>query len=191
MSEQLQLNLADEINSTYAESVQLGEIAQSHINTALEKVLECGRLLQQQKDSLKHGGWIEWLRANCPEIHVRTAQRYMKLAANTTHVSFLEDESTIRKAYIAAGILPEPEKAEPQEPTPETPIITFVRPLDRFRLWYNRRTQETPLTEWTPQMKRILCNELRWFAQRYFEMGGEIADLMPDTDTENFDEYEE
>lgn len=189
MSEQLQLNLADQINRSYAESVTLADIAQTHINAALEKVIECGQLLKQQKDSLKHGGWIEWLRANCPDIHERTAQRYMKLA-NTTHVSFLQDASTVRQAYIAAGIMPEPEKPQPKEITPETPTITFVRPLDRFRLWYNRRTMETPLPEWTPQMKRILRNELRWFAQRYFEMGGNLTELVeehqaePDADIE-------
>lgn len=189
MSEQLQLNLADQISRTYEESVRFAKDAQTQMNQAVALAIECGNLLQQQKDSLKHGGWLDWLREHCPEVSKRTAQRYMKLA-KTSRVSHLEDANSIRQAYIATGIMPEPEKPQPKEITPETPTITFVRPLDRFRLWYNRRTMETPLPEWTPQMKRILRNELRWFAQRYFEMGGNLTELVeehqaePDADIE-------
>jgi len=205
MTEQLQLNLANAINHSYAESVRVAKDAETQMNKAVALVVECGNLLLQQKESLKHGGWLDWLEQNCPEVNKRTASRYMALAKktqcvlfenkthsvsdlentsnvsneNTTHgVSLLKDASSIRQAYIATGILPEPPKRElVKEETPETPTVTFIRPLDRFRCWYNRRTEELPLKQWTPQMKRIMRNELRWFALRYFETGGSLDDL--------------
>src|SRR5262249_7175396 len=41
--------------------------------------IAAGDLLLKAKAQLKHGGWLDWLKANC-EISERTVQAYMRLA---------------------------------------------------------------------------------------------------------------
>jgi hypothetical protein len=41
--------------------------------------IEAGRLLSQARDTVPHGGWDAWIKANCT-MSPRTAQLYMKLA---------------------------------------------------------------------------------------------------------------
>ena len=42
--------------------------------------LSGGRLLLEQKNALKHGQWLPWLRDRCSEIPERSAQRYLFVA---------------------------------------------------------------------------------------------------------------
>ena len=47
----------------------------------LERAIEAGEALNQAKEKLPHGQWLPWLEKNCL-LSERTAQVYMKLAAN-------------------------------------------------------------------------------------------------------------
>jgi Protein of unknown function (DUF3102) len=53
----------------------------------IQRALACGELLNEAKaKKTKHGEWLPWLRANCPDISERTAQVYMKLARHKAQV---------------------------------------------------------------------------------------------------------
>jgi ribosomal protein L12E/L44/L45/RPP1/RPP2 len=66
----------------------------------VRKAIEVGGWLKQAKDSpeMKHGQWLPWLKANCPEISERTAQRYMELAGNKEP---LEEAMKLKSAAMA------------------------------------------------------------------------------------------
>ena len=66
----------------------------------VRKAIEVGGWLKQAKDSpeMKHGQWLPWLKANCPEISERTAQRYMELADNKEP---LEEALKLKSAAMA------------------------------------------------------------------------------------------
>ena len=49
---------------------------------ALEHALDAGATLHEVKTGLPHGEWLPWLKANCPGISERSAQRYIRLAMN-------------------------------------------------------------------------------------------------------------
>lgn len=174
-------NLAAEINRAYRESLELADHARGRAAEAVERALECGRLMLRQKEELQQikgkprPGWLEWLSQNCPEIEERTAQRYMSLAKKATHVSgYLEDCSTMRQAYLATGLLKEPPK-EKAPPGPETPWVKYCRPLDAFRLWYHRRIKQSPMERWGENAVRLLNRELQWFANLHAETGRILA----------------
>ena len=57
-------------------------------------------------------------------------------------------------------------------PDPNKPWVRFTRFLRGFRLWYNKRIDENPLDKWEEDSRRILKNELRWFADLYEEEPG-------------------
>lgn len=160
------LNLAPQILESYRAANALAEQAKSYVSDAVLKAVECGRLLNQQKAALARGGWLAWLDANVPEISDRTARRYMALATRTNDTD-LTDIATLRQAYLATGIIPEAPEKEEETPNPNKPWVKFIRPLDAFRLWYNRRVEKGNIDTWPEDSRRILKNELRWFVNLY------------------------
>ena len=90
----------------------------------VRKAIEVGEWLKQAKDSpeMKHGQWLPWLKASCPDISERTAQRYMELADKKEK---LEEVMKLKSATMAdltlAGAVellkpPPPEAQEETEP---------------------------------------------------------------------------
>lgn len=94
--------------------------------------IETGKLLIEQQKVVPKGDWLLWLGANCPEIGERTAQKYMKLA-NANHDSDTTlDLQTVRQAYLAAGIISEPEKVSSGPRAPDCLWTPLRKAID----WY-------------------------------------------------------
>ena len=178
MSDEIQINLAVQIRDAYREANQLADQAKGFASQAVAKAIECGQLLLQQKASLGHGSWLDWIKLNLPEISHDKAQRYMRLAkaasqlpenhdGNNAHVRYLEDAASVRQAYIAVGILPMPPKPGDEPPDPNKPWVEFLRWLDGFRLWFQKRMDADPIETWPENSRRVLKNELKWFAELY------------------------
>ena len=78
-----------------AQIVRAHQEAQQASETSIEKAIEAGEALIEAKEQVKHGEWLPWLKANCPDMSQRTVQRYMRIAKNkdtlakTTRVSDL------------------------------------------------------------------------------------------------------
>ena len=181
MSEAIEVNLAGKIRAVHAEAQVSAEQAKTYASHAVAKAVECGQLLLQQKEALGHGKWLDWQANNLPEISHDTVSRYMRVAkaatkvlpaaqgvddSNFASVRNLEDTPTLKQAYMALGLLPAPEK-KPEVVDPNKPWVKFTRHLDGFRLWFNKRMDEAPLSTWPEDSRRILKNELRWFVQLY------------------------
>lgn len=165
------IDLSAAINVAFEEAHGIAADATERAKQAIAKAIECGGLLLRQKASLPHGAWLPWLAAHCPQISARTARRYMRLA-DRTHVADLDDAKSLRQAYLATGVLPDAPRV--RTPSATTPTIFFVRGLDHFRRWFNRRTEELPLEKWSPEARRVLRNELAWF-QKLHDQLAEIS----------------
>lgn len=161
------VDLSAEINAAFHEARTTAAAATTNARHAVTRALECGRLLNLQKQTLPHGEWQPWLATHCPDISVVTARRYMRLAKRS-HDHSLENAAGLRQAYLATGVLPE----SPRERTRNAhePTVSFVRGLDQFRRWYHQRTDELPLDRWTPEARRLLRNELAWFKKLYDQL---------------------
>src|SRR5262249_114414 len=62
-------------------------------------LIEAGQRLTAKKNGLKHGEWLPWLEANNDVLEfdsVQTAQRLMRLAANTSSTTHLDEDSALR-----------------------------------------------------------------------------------------------
>src|SRR5215831_7737983 len=77
-------DLATRINAAH-------EAVMTAAQAVVLRAFEAGELLAQQKAQLDHGQWLPWLAQNCPAIHPRMAQRYMRLAE---HRATLESKTT-------------------------------------------------------------------------------------------------
>jgi len=182
-----EITIASKINDLHLQAESLASSAKVNASQAIAVAVECGRLLCEQKKRVAHGGWLDWLSANCPDISERTAQKYMRLTRKLLElsdsnandgadletagkVSSLLDGSpkTLRQAYIAAGVIPEPAKKEITD-KPE-PTITFTRHIDALVLWYRKRTETDPIEDWEPNVRALLVNELRPWVKIYNEL---------------------
>jgi phage N-6-adenine-methyltransferase len=74
-------------------------LARESRDSAVEHAWRAGQALLRAKSQLSHGQWLPWLAANF-EGTVRTAQRYVRIAAKTTRVSHLDTKSQ-RQALAA------------------------------------------------------------------------------------------
>ena len=73
------------------------QAAERTARTALDHARAAGDKLLQAKAQFDHGQWLPWLSANCPDIAVRTAQAYMRLAGNW---------GTLQAKYATVAYLP-------------------------------------------------------------------------------------
>jgi hypothetical protein len=189
MTEQLQINLSEQIRAAHAEAAAIADEAKGFASRAVSKALECGRLLLQQKAALGHGSWLEWVNENLSDISYETLARYMRVAkaalpqpatqagSNLSPVTILENAQTLKQAYVALGILPQPEDKSNQAPDPNKPWVHFTRFIRGFRLWFAKRTDERPIDDWDEDMLRVLGNELQWFVNLHNEIQQRRAEI--------------
>ena len=84
-------------------------------NETLCEVLLQGQDLLKVKASLPHGSWLTWLRAHCPKLSERRAQRYMALAAKAPGTAALSEADSLRHALALCDMEGEREQAEPRQ----------------------------------------------------------------------------
>lgn len=167
-TDSLALNLAPEINAAFSEASTTAAAATLNARQAVTRALECGRLLNLQKDALHHGVWQDWLAQNCPAISAPTARRYMKLAKHAPD-TVLDDAAGLRQAYMATGVLLDSPRRR-REPDANTPTVEYVRGLDLFRRWFHKRIENEPIHKWSPAARRVLRNDLAWFKQLHDDL---------------------
>lgn len=71
-------------------------------------VAQVGAFLVAAKNKCEHGEWLDWLEVNCPEITVKTVQRYMALYEKGKSKTTLLSHLTPVQAYRHLGIVKDP-----------------------------------------------------------------------------------
>lgn len=118
--------LADDINNEYKAACAIAREAESSGVAAIKAAVRAGSYIRKAKGICK-GTFAKWLSDNCPDISESTAQRWMRLSTNASHVT---DAKTLRQAYIAIGIIKEPAKA--LKPMGTAPVDIFGQLCERL-----------------------------------------------------------
>lgn len=163
MSATATASAAEEINRLHAVVLQLTAKSRQALSGALAAAWRAGQLLVAEKKRVRRamgGAWILWLKSN---FHgsVRTAQRYMLLAAGIEDPAFLRGLS-IRQAYLRLGIATEPKsRAEsPAVPLLPEPIRLASRLLQALRADSGDSAHPEKLPIYRDDL-RVLYDELR------------------------------
>lgn len=106
ITEQDDRELAAEILEAYRAADELASQSCSLAKRALQMARRCGAMLNAKKQSLPRGRWLAWLSCYLPEISQRTVYRWTALASKESPV--LEEAQSLKQAYIAVGMLPDP-----------------------------------------------------------------------------------
>jgi len=123
------LKLCNMIQRYAKQAAEHSGIAVRASASALVYAWACGKLLNAAKEKLGRTGFGPWRDANLvPSVmSERTSQRYMQLANLHSDVRvLLEWNPGLRQAYIACGILPEPERADGEEDEESAPKTRAV-----------------------------------------------------------------
>jgi hypothetical protein len=129
MKAEIEVSIIESIKQTYSEAQLLAASASEKGREAILKARECGQHLISAKEAVGHGGWLTWL-ANPNHgwnLTAETARKWMQLAE--VPIEQLEQALSLRQAYIAAGILPEPHRWEKQSSSLPGPVkwMSLVR----------------------------------------------------------------
>lgn len=107
---------------------------------AVKLAFSQGQDLIMAKNKVGHGDWMLWVSANFPKT-IRTANRYMLLASNWTHVSNPEcDLQYVTQGYRAIGVIPSADPEVHQLPSLNIPPI--FQKLISVSDWLTRSTDE-------------------------------------------------
>lgn len=139
-------SVVEQINHLHAVAIRMAVDSRNALRLALSAAWQAGRLLSAEKRRVRkqmgHGAWVAWLEANF-DGSVRTAQRYMCLAATVTDTAALRGLS-LRQAYFRLGIATEPKarrEAVPVPPLPE-PVRLAGRLIEALRAEPSPRCRE-------------------------------------------------
>lgn len=141
-------DLARQANEAHRNAVKAG---QSMISYAMES----GSYLLAAKEQCAHGEWLPWLAENF-EGSQPQAFRYMKVAANYSHVNSLPPETSLRGALAAIAEAKAPEvtaevvRDDPPEPEPEildAEVVEAESEEDRYRRHYLKASTEAFVIE--------------------------------------------
>jgi|SRR5215217_6542854 chromosome segregation ATPase len=111
VSGELELTAIEQINAEH-------HACEAAVRSSLKHAVRCGALLEEQKATVNHGGWLTWLEENF-DGSARTAQVYMRLSRSREAVE--EAANAQRSAHLsidgALRALDAPK--EPSEAAPE------------------------------------------------------------------------
>lgn len=100
------------------QAAKYSQIAQKAGASALVYAWACGKLLNAAKENLGHGAFGKWRKEHLVPgvMSERTSARYMLLAAKCYDVrGLLQWGPTLRQAYVACGVLPDPAEGDQAE----------------------------------------------------------------------------
>jgi predicted component of type VI protein secretion system len=106
-------SFADEINARHNKIVALGK-------TALAEAIRIGELLVANRQAVRHGDWLKWLKKNIV-FNERTAQRYIACFDNRERLLKNDTLSYLADAYalLAKKTEHEARRASSEKPAPE------------------------------------------------------------------------
>ena len=130
---------------------QIDEIIELHnemaglMNVALKKAMRVGELLTRQKEALKHGDFMPWIKANLPFTD-RTARRYMQVYEGRELIAKTDSVSDLK---AACRLL-----TEPKDPYCDARRLTCER-LMEFE-------HELAAATTTEECTRVVDEALQW-----------------------------
>jgi len=157
--------LIDRVRTAHREAQAQADKAKEYASKAIDRAYEAGDLLLLLKPTVKHGQWEAFLAERLPEISIRQAQNYMKVAREVPEEKRTGSFLTIKGALRML-------EAPDDEPANE-PANTFVLPWKRsgdpvsvaatVRQWPDLRFAATAYMDTAGMTVKEIAKELNQF----------------------------
>jgi len=172
--------VASDILDKLEQADQAASQAVAYIGQRIRLCIDIGQALRTKKEQLGHGQFMDWFEASIEGSEVakrmafshRTATRWMRLSEHhdAGHLD-LESATGVRQAYVATGILPDPDhqpgggQNANQQPRP-------LLMLTRTQTMLQSELQRRPLNQWTKEERDTWADRLKpivFFYQQLLE----------------------
>jgi len=141
---------AEEINRLHADIL-------SHARQSVENAIRIGEILSHVKESLKHGEWLPWIKANVP-FSDQSARNYIRCCDHRDQLKFKNDLN-LSDAYALAlsnGNGKDPRAARLHTPNFHSQAVRLRQTLVGL---FNHYLQRRPLKQWhTEEVYDLLCS---------------------------------
>ncbi len=150
--------VAAKINKLHAEVVRMEKESRRKLDGALMAAWQAGRLLVEAKAKIRRdagrSAWIPWLET-CFDGHIRTAQRYMRLARATDKPEDFAGLS-LRQAYFRLGLSIQPNRSDSRTPEIKLPAyITLANKLTKALRRTRRQIRASDLASLYAELRNI------------------------------------
>jgi hypothetical protein len=143
--------------------------------SALQHARRAGELLIEAKAGVEHGAWLPWLSEHCPNIGVRQAQKYMRLAegwpaieANTNPDSHLTIDGAVRLLAEPRELFGDEHVVEGDEPAEpwQAALLRFRRIIAGFEHEDADAKTELELLQQTLDTPTLTAHEAAYIHRR-------------------------
>lgn len=150
------------INKLHAEVTRLEKESRHKLDKALISAWQAGRLLIEAKGNIcrqaGRASWLPWLET-CFDGHVRTAQRYMRLARATDKPEEFVGLS-LRQAYFRLGLSIQPNRSDSRTSDIKLPpYISLANKLTKALRRTRRQIRASDLAALYAELRAIFENE--------------------------------
>ena len=156
-------SLIDRVRTAHREAQAQADKAKEYASKAIDRAYEAGDLLLLLKPSVKHGQWESFLSERLPEISIRQAQNYMKVArelpAEKRTGAFLTIKGALR---MLSSNEPEP------EPEAEIESISVLKAKSINYLPKQGEMARFIDSDWTYKMTESSKHPGFYWLQRWF-----------------------
>jgi phage N-6-adenine-methyltransferase len=121
------------------DAAQIGALyakAKRSATDSLKYLIEAGQQLQAKKDSMLHGAWLPWLKANARTLNFdsrSTASRLMKIADKCCVNATFDEAEAAEKLRNFWGNEPDEDDAESRGPKPYTGDDEWYTPAEHIK----------------------------------------------------------
>jgi hypothetical protein len=172
-------SIVSDLHQAIAEAERLAHQAVSFAGAAINAAIAAGELFRKARKDVGRGDWQLWVESNCPMISYSTATRWMKLSEIKERDGIdVECASSVRQAYILAGLLPEPEGGSGKSESAACNYLVHVSRLERA---LRTQLQSAPLASWAASDRDALRDRLRPLVEIYNRLAppGQGVSLAP------------
>lgn len=150
--------VAAKINKLHAEVTRLEQESRRRLDGSLMAAWQAGRLLIEAKVKIRRqagrSAWIPWLES-CFDGHVRTAQRYMRLARAIDKPEEFAGLS-LRQAYFRLGLSIQPNRSDSRTPDIKLPAyVALANKLTKALRRTRRQIRSSDLASLYAELRAI------------------------------------
>lgn len=169
------------INNLHQQACNLAGTAAGNLIDLAETVRLAGAELIEYKRTAKSDGWKQmFLTGSDPEsafvFSEETADKYMRVARTRRDpITTIQEAIAVnRECMMVTGELPFPDGHKSQALHSFNFVGMLAKKAFDFKAAWGKQLKTEPVTEWSEARKEAARDELRWFAERYVEIGGRL-----------------
>ena len=167
MDAQLSTEIADQIGHWHEQAECHATATREQAEQALQAAVNAGQYLAQI-ETMTRGRTLAWLRDNVPNLTPQRAKAYLSLFHTQ---SARECKAIDHRQLLMLGVVDKAEAIATAHARPAINAGKWIGWIGSTRGWYTKATRERPLSQWLPEERQAVRDQLRPLVEIFNELG--------------------